>query len=464
MASLPGKTYKPYDPKQSFLLPPSLDDWVPADHLARFVSEMIDDLDLSTILEYYEDETRGQPPYHPVMMTKVLVYGYCVGVRSSRKLAQAVEDQVAFRYLAAGSMPAHNTTSEFRRIHLGSLEGVFEQVLHLASRSGLLRLGTVTIDGTKIQGNASLQATKSHRDLRKEDQSLRQVARKILEDAERIDREEDALYGPENTPYGLPKELADAKTRRAKIRKALEDMKQENRERFDREQREHEEHVAKRERHEQQSGKKLRGRKPKPPVKRIDPEMKRNTTDHDSRIMKTRNGYVQGYNAQAAVDVESLLIVARSVTKDENDTQQSVPMLEQVRQSTGQYPVKAVYDAGYWNEAMLRNVPDDVDVYVATVKDHKQRRALRDTPSPRGRIPKGLTFKARMERKLRTKTGKETYALRGQTVEPRFGIIKEQQGVRRFLLRGLEKVGGEWSLVAVAHNINRLWRIKASMG
>lgn len=462
MAPASEKTFRVYDPQQSFLLPPSLDDWVAPDHLARFVSEMIDDLDLSGILEYYEDELRGQPPYHPVMMTKVLVYGYCVGVRSSRKLAQAVQDQVAFRYLAAGSMPAHVTVSEFRRIHLANLEGLFDQVLRLAQKSGLLRLGVVTIDGTKIQGNASLQATKSHRDLRKEDQSLREVARKILEDAERIDREEDELYGPENTPYGLPKELADVKTRRAKIRKALEDMQRENRERYEREQREHEEHIAKRQRQEEEAGKKLRGRKPKPPVKRIDPETKRNTTDLDTRVMKTRNGYVQGFNAQAAVDTDSLLIVGRRVTKDENDTQQSVPMLEAVRESTGQYPEKAVLDAGYWNEVLLRQAPDKVDVYVATVKDHKQRRALREAPAPRGRMPKDLTMRQRMERKLRTKQGKETYALRSQTVEPRFGIIKEQQGVRRFLLRGLEKVGGEWSLVTLAHNMTRLWRLGAS--
>jgi len=463
MATLGEKTFKLYAPKQSFLLPPSMDDWLPPDHLARFVSEMLDDLDLSPIFDYY-DETRGQPPYHPMMMTKVIVYGYCVGVRSSRKLAQAVEDQVAFRYLAAGNMPAHNTVSEFRRIHLASLEDLFDQVLQTTAKSGLLRLGTVTIDGTKIQGNASLEATKTHRDLRKEDQSLREVARKILEDAERIDREEDALYGPENTPYGLPKELADAKTRRAVIRKAIEDMRRENRERVEREQREYEEHVAKRERQEQESGKKLRGRKPKPPVKRIDPQTKRNTTDVDSRIMKTRNGYVQGYNAQVVVDTETLLIVGRAVAKEENDTQQSVPMLEQVRESAGQYPAKAVYDAGYWNEAMLRTAPGEVDLYVATVKDHKQRRALREAPPPVGRIPKNLTLKQRMERKLRTKNGKETYALRSQTVEPRFGIIKEQQGVRRFLLRGLEKVRGEWGLVTLAHNLNRLWRIEASMG
>jgi transposase len=454
-----AKTYLPYDPDQTLLMPPSLNDWLPDDHLARYVNDLIDTLDLTLIYEEYEDEERGAPPYHPAMMTKVLVYGYCIGVRSSRTIEQAIQDQVAFRFLSAGNQPSYWTINNFRAIHLEALEDLFKQVIQMAANNDLVRLGTVSIDGCKIQANAALERNRTHKELVKQDKDLTKLARDILADAERIDREEDELYGPGNTPYGLPAELSDAKTRRAKIRKALEDMKQANEARYATEKAEHDEHIAERQRTEKETGKKLRGRKPKPPTKRIDPETKRNLTDKDSRIMKTRTGYVQGYNAQAAVDTDSLLIVGRSLTNQENDTQQCIPMLESVRDVTGRYPHKGVLDAGYWNEPELRSAPSEVDLYVATTKDWKQRKTLQDAPPPRGRIPKDATYRDRMERKLLTKSGRATYKKRGKTVEPRFGIIREGMGIRRFLLRGIKKVAGEWNLLCLGHNVSRLRRI-----
>lgn len=459
-----AKTYRAYDQNQTLIMPPSLLDWLDEDHLARYVSDLVDALDLSPIYAYYEAEERGYPPYHPAMMTKVLTYGYCIGVRSSRTIEQAIQDQVAFRFLSAGNRPDHWTINNFRAIHLEALEAIFRQIIGLAGKNGFVRLGAVSIDGCKIQASASLDQNRTHKALVKQDREIRRLARELLDDATRIDREEDELYGPMNTPYGIPKELANAAMRRQKITEAIADMQRENKERYEKEKAEHEAHLAERARREEATGAKLRGRKPKPPRKRINPETTRNLTDVDSRIMKTRTGYVQGYNAQAAVDTESLLIVGRLLTTQQNDTQQCVPMLESVREVAGRYPAKGILDAGYWNEPMLRTAPPGVDLYVATTKDWKQRKALRDAPPPRGRIPNGLSYRDRMERKLLTASGRATYKQRGKTVEPRFGIIRGAMGIPRFLLRGLKKVSGEWNLLCLGHNVTRLWRLGMATG
>ena len=251
-----AKTYRRYDPKQVYLMPPSLDDWLSEDHLARYVSDLIDNLDITPIMAHYEDQERGQPPYHPAMMTKVLVYGYCVGVRSSRKLEQAIQDQVAFRFLSAGNLPDHWTINNFRAIHLEALEDIFKQVITMAAKNDFVKLGTVSIDGCKIQGNASLERNRTHKELVKQDKALTQLVRELLADAERIDREEDALYGPGNTPYGIPKQLADAKIRRARIREAIKDMQEENKARYEQEKADYDELLVERKQQEKATGKK----------------------------------------------------------------------------------------------------------------------------------------------------------------------------------------------------------------
>lgn len=458
-----AKTFRSYDPKQSFLLPPSLDDWLPEDHLARYVSEVVSELDLSKIFAYY-DEERGYPPYHPVMMTSIIVYGYAVGVRSSRKLEQACVDAVPFRFLAAGNLPKHVAIGEFRRTHLSVLEDLFVQVLRLAKRNGFLKVGTVAIDGVKMKANAAMDQNRHHADLAKaEEQELRRIAKGLLDDAERVDQAEDALYGS-NRGDELPPGVRQRKERLDRIRAAKKQLEVEAAERA-KEQEAKQKDRAEREARAAEEGRRLRGRKPSPPEPALDEEAKRNTTDPDSRVMKTRQGFVQGYNAQAAADTRSNLIVAADVTQERNDVHQLNPMLDQATENLGQRPKKGVADAGYWSEGEVKRASKRVDVYVATTKEWKQRKALRRAKPPRGRIPKGLSRRERMERKLRTKPGREVYQLRGATIEPRFGCIKEEQGVRGFLLRGVDRVRGEWRLICTGHNLLRMWRLgKAAKG
>lgn len=454
-----AKTYRFYDPKQVLLLPPSLDDWLPEEHLARYVSEVISELDLSKIIAHYEREERGYPPYHPVMMTSIIVYGYAVGVRSSRKLEQACVDSVPFRFLAAGNQPKHVAIGEFRRIHLPVLEDLFVQALRLAKRNGFLKVGTVAIDGVKMKANAALDQNRAHADLAEaEEQELRRIAKDLLDDAERIDQAEDALYGSQRGDE-LPPGVRHRKERLERIRAAKKQLEDEAAERA-KEQEAKQKDRAKREAQAASEGRKLRGRKPSPREPALDPEAKRNTTDPDSRVMKTRQGFVQGYNAQAAADTDSNLIVAADVTLEANDVHQLNPMLDQATENLGKRPKKAVADAGYWSEDEVKKAEKRVDLYVATTKDWKQRKALRRAKSPRGRLPKGLSRKERMERKLRTKAGRATYKLRGATIEPRFGCVKEEQGVRGFLLRGTDGARGEWRLTCLGHNLLRMWRME----
>lgn len=450
-----AKTFRFYDPKQSFLMPHSLDDWLPEDHLARYVGEVVDELDITPIFESY-DEERGYPPYHPTMMVKVLVYGYTVGVRSSRKLEQACVDIVPFRFLAAGNLPKHTAIGEFRRIHLPVLEGLFVQVLRLAKRNGFFKVGTVAIDGSKMKANAALDQNRTHEDLVKEEEAeLRRIAKDLLADAERIDQAEDALHGSTRGDE-LPKNLRTKEERLGRIRDAKKQLEEEAAAQV----KVQEEKIEQRVEREATEGRKLRGRKPLPPEETRNKDAKRNMTDPASRILKTRQGYVQGYNAQAAADTESNLILAADITQEANDVHQFNPMLQQVKENTGDMPKCGIGDAGYWSEHEVQNAPEEVELFIATTKDWKQRKASREAPSPRGRIPKTLSLKERMERKLLTKRGRRIYKLRGCTIEPRFGCIKEEQGTRGFLLRGTKGARGEWRLTCNGHNLLRMWRIK----
>ncbi|MGB2605470.1 MAG: IS1182 family transposase [Candidatus Sulfotelmatobacter sp.] len=428
-----AKVYRPYFPEQDFLLPPSLREWLPENHLAYFVSDMVDQLNLGGIEDYYEREQRGYPPYHPRMMTKVLVYGYCVGVFSSRKLEQRLVEDVAFRVLAAGNEPDFRTISEFRRIHLKALEGLFEQVLRLALKLGAMKLGRVAIDGTKIRANASKHKAMSYRRIQEEQKRLREEARRLLAEAEQIDKDEDKRYGRSNRGDELPAELARREDRLQRIAEARRELEE-------------------RARAEAEEKKDCNAGEATP-----EPKSQHNFTDPESRIMKGPDGFVQAYNAQIAVEPALQLIVGQAVTQQANDKKQLLPMIEAVKEQSGQKVQVAIADSGYCSEENLRRAAKKkVDLYVAT---GKQKHNQPQQPCPRGRIPKSATPVDRMKRKLATVAGRAIYARRKTIVEPVFGQIKQAQGFRQFLLRGMEKVRGEWALVCTTHNLLKLYRV-----
>ena len=428
-----AKSYRAYFPEQDFLLPPSLREWLPENHLAYFVSDMVDQLDLSAIEGYYEREERGYPPYHPRMMTKLLVYGYATGVFASRKLEKKLVEDVAFRVLAAGNEPDFRTISDFRRIHLKALEGLFAQVLRLALKLGAMKLGRVAIDGSKVKANASKHKAMSYRRMEEDEKRLKAEARRLLAEAEQIDKEEDKRYGRNSRGDELPAELQRREQRLQRIAEAKREL--EERARAEAEE------------------------KNDPEAKQAKPEPKAqyNFTDPESRIMKGREGFVQAYNAQIAVEPVLQLIVGQAVTQQANDKKQLLPMIDKVKQQSGQKVKEALADSGYCSEENLRAAKKKkVDLYVATGKQKHHRAS---PPCPRGRIPQSATLVERMKRKLMTKAGRVIYALRKTIVEPVFGQIKQGQGFRQFLLRGYEKVQGEWALVCTTHNLLKLYRV-----
>ena len=429
-----AKTYRPYLPEQDLLLPPSLRDWLPENHLAYFVSEVIDQLDLSAIESHYEREQRGYPPYHPRMMTKLLVYGYCVGVYSSRRLERRVVEDVALRVLAAGNQPDFRTISDFRRIHLKALRSLFDQVLRLALELGAMKLGRVAIDGSKVQGNASKHKAMSYRRMQEEEKRLKQEVRRLLAEAERVDAEEDARYGRDRRGDELPAELQRREDRLRRIREAKRALEERARE------------EAKAE------GKSEEEQKEAKPA----PKSQYSFTDPESRIMKGPDGFVQGYNAQIAVEPWLQLIVGQAVTQQSNDMRQLVPMIHTVEEQSGQKPAAVLADSGYCSEENLREITRlGVEGYIA-VGQHKHNPPL--PPAPRGRIPKTAALRERMQRRLRTLAGRRIYAERKVIVEPVYGQIKQARGFRQFLLRGIEKVRGEWALVCTGHNLLKLHR------
>ena len=428
-----AKVYRPYFPEQDFLLPPNLREWLPESHLAYFVSDLIDQLDLGAIESYYEREERGYPPYHPRMMTKLLVYGYCTGVFASRRLEKKLVEDVAFRVLAAGNEPDFRTISDFRRIHLKALEGLFEQVLRLALKLGAMKLGRVAIDGSKVKANASKHKAMSYQRMQEEQKRLKEEAKRLLAEAEQIDKEEDKRYGRGSRGDELPAELQRREQRLKRIAEAKREL----------------EERARTEAEEKQE----------PEAKEAKPEPKdqHNFTDPGSRIMKGPDGFVQAYNAQIAVEPVLQLIVGQAVTQQANDKKQLLPMIDKVKQQSGQKVSEALADSGYCSEENLRAAArKKVDLYVAT---GKQKHNQASPPCPRGRIRQSATLADRMKRKLTTQAGHAVYALRKTIVEPVFGQIKQAQGFRQFLLRGYEKVQGEWALVCTTHNLLKLYRV-----
>jgi len=448
------RKYLTYNPTQSFLLPPNPRDWLHDGHLAVYISDTVDRLDISAIYEYYDKAEAGAPPFNPAMMVKILVYGYCRGIPGSRRIETAVEEDVAFRFLAAGNTPDFRTICQYRKTHIEPLKGIFKQVVKLCQRAGLVKLNAVAGDGTKMKANASLSKNKTMAALMEEDARLEKEINDALAAGIKADDEEDQRYGKDKRGDEPPEFIRNAKKRREFIQEGIARLAREEKEKMDAQ----EKLIEERQRKEEETGMKIRGRKPNPPEAMVDDEKKANTTDPDSRIMKTRSSYIQGYNGQAVVDCDSQIIVAQAITTDENDVHQLAPMLNEVRRITGALPKMATMDAGYWSENGILEAPPGVELFIATKKDWKQRNALAELPAPRGRIPQSATARERMERKLLTKRGKKIYKLRGKTVEPVFGQVKDGRRRDRFLLRGEEKVSMEWSLICSTHNLLKLWK------
>lgn len=448
------KRYRDYRPDQLLLMPPSLRDWLAEDHLVYFVSEVVDELDLGEITAVYERESRGQPPYHPVMMTKLLVYAYCVGAPSSRKIERKTHEDVAFRVLAGDQHPDHATISEFRRRHLKALGRLFVQVLGLCREAGLVKLGHVALDGTKVRANASKHKAMSYGRMRDREGELKREVEELLRRAEEVDQEEDRRYGQGRRGDELPEELRFRQRRLEKIRQAKAAL-----ERRAREGAGTGDQIDGDGRRKRRSG----GKCKRPPGAPREKEQY-NFTDPESRIMKdsATKGFVQGYNAQVAVDAKAQVIVAADVTAQANDKQQVEPMMDQVEANLGERPKELSADSGYYSEANVQFLEErGIEPFVPP---EKQKHTHADAPAPRGRIPKGLPVKDRMRRKLRTERGKARYGLRKETAEPAIGQIKHVRGFRSFLLRGLENVKGEWRLICLGHNVLKLFRSGYAVG
>jgi transposase len=445
--------FKPYCPDQILLLPPDMRQWLPEGDLAYFIMDVVAELDLSTIYNHYSRSGAGQPPYDPRMMTSLLLYAYCMGIPSSRKIETATYRQIPFRVMTADQHPDHDTIADFRKTHLKALAGLFVDVLQLCQEAGLATLGHICLDGTKVKANASKHKAMSYGRMEKTIQQLEAEVKQLLEEAQTVDENEDARYGKGKRIEELPQELQRRQDRIAKIKKAKQALEAEAKSQAEAQRRA----IQEKDDALEKEGKSRKGRKPKAPSDEPDPKAQRNFTDSDSRIMKdgASKSFEQAYNCQIATN-EKQVIVGRNVTQESNDKKQLKPLVEDVKTTAGEKPDKVSCDSGYYsddNVAYLES--EDIDGYIAT---GRQKHSDKVQPVPRGRIPQDATSKERMERKVRTKKGRETYSKRKQIVEPVFGQIKEARGFRRFSLRGLENVTCEWDIVCLTHNILKLFR------
>ena len=373
------------------------------------------------------------------MMVKVLLYGYCVGVSSSRRIAQRLQEDIAFRVLAANNRPDFRTISDFRKNNLAALTGLFLQVLALCQQAGLVKLGHVALDGTKVKANASKHKAMSYKRMKEKEEQLAVEVAELLRRAQEVDEEEDGRYGKDKRGDELPEELAFREGRLEKIREAMAALEAEARVAAEQAEAEDKEH---------------------PGVP--DDKAQRNFTDCESRIMPGPGGrdFLQGYNCQAVVDHEHQVIVAARATAQTSDKQQAVVMIEEAIDNTGAVPKEVSADAGYYSAKVIDELKAlGVDPYVAP---EQTRHGRVPPPAPRGRIPRHLSPRDRMRRKLQTRRGRQRYALRMETVEPVFGQIKQGRGFRQFLLRGLDKVNGEWSMICTGHNLLKLFRFGAN--
>ena len=453
-----GQLFKECNREQMYLMPPSLKEWLPEGHLCYFLLELVEQMDLKEIIHYYTFNDKGaakaasgQPAYDPRMMTSLLLYGYARGVVSSRKVARAVEEDLGFRVIAANESPDFHTISEFRRKHLKALRGLFPQVLMICCEAGLVKLGHVALDGTKVKANASKHKAMSYGRMKEKEKELREVVDKWFREAEETDAEEDRRYGKNCRGDELPEELRTKEKRLKKIQEALRTLEEEARQKA----------IEKgRLTPSGEAIKKRGGKDPKNPPGIPPEKAQKNFTDPESRIMKGADkAFVQAYNCQAAVDSEHQIIVAESTSNQPDDKQHAVPMKEEIKKNLNQLPKQMSQDAGYYQDKNVESLErEGIDVYISP---DQLKHGEAQIPV-RGRIPKGITTEDRMRRKLRTKRGRDIYSLRKETAEPTFGQIKGK-GLRQFLLRGLGKVGGEWSLWCMGHNLTKLWRIKGEV-
>lgn len=447
------KTFRPFNPDQVLLLPPSLDDWLPAEHLARFIAEIVDEhLDVSRIRAAYT-EGRGAPPYDPRLMVRLLLYGYTTGIRSSRAIERRCTDDVPFRWLAAGAAPDYRAIARFRKRHLSALGHLFLQALKLCQAAGMVSLGRVALDGTKVRANASKRKAMSYARLSEKEKVLAEQVSDLLAEAQRIDEAEDDQFGKDRRGDELPPELARRESRLAKLREAKAALEAQ----AARAAAEHAADLLRRKGADEATI----AERAKAAAEQAAPKPKaqRNFTDPDSKIMKTSSGaFEQCYNAQAVVDEDNQVIVAADVTDCASDVVSLIPMTEQVQQNTGQAAEQLLADAGYCSADNLEKVAETAEqtgteFFIATGRRKHDEPA---PPPPRGRIPKDATPKQRMARKLMTKPGRAAYARRKAIVEPVFGQMSILQNAKQILLRGHDAARDEWLLLAACHNLRKL--------
>jgi transposase len=498
-----SKTFRPWQPEQTTLLPPSPREWLSEDHQVYFLLDLVDELDLSPILiPAQAKDPRGEKGFDPRMMTMLLLYAYCVGTISSRKIERACYEDLAFRVLTGNQQPDHSRVSDFRRRNLDALKGLFIQILRLCQKAGMVSLGHVALDGTKVQANASKHKAMSHERMLRAEKELEQEINALMRKAEILDAQEDRKYGKGKRGSELPEELRYKQSRLARIRQARKEMEAETAAATAR-QRQEEAQKARAKASEAQEAdapaaeqaehqKKVEAAAAKATAARdnaietaehagleppdLEPlaadamprrglarkadgtpttKTQRNFTDPESHLMQSGGTYLQAYNCQLAVDSDHQVIVAVGVSNQPPDVEHLEPMLERITASAGALPDMMTMDAGYWSEDNAKACADQgIDAYIATGRlPHGQ-----PPPPRRGPMPKDADLKARMARKLRSKKGARIYAQRKAIVEPVNGQIKEARGLRRFLLRGLEKVDAEWHLIAATHNLLKLFR------
>ena len=457
-----AKGYLPYDINQRLLLPPDMRDWLPEGHLALFISDVVDQLDLSKILAFYEaKDDRGRAGYHPAMLVKLLVYAYCVGKPSSRKIERATYEDLAFRVLSGDQHPDHDSIAAFRQRHLAALGELFAQVLKLCQKAGLVKLGHIAIDGTKFGANASKHKAMSYERMGETEKKLEEEIGRLLAEAQRIDEEEDARLGKGQRGDELPDELARRESRLRKIQQAKAELEAEARAKAETQAAEAKAKLEERARKEAESGKKLGGRPPAvadPEQAKPDPKAQKNFTDPESRIMPdgaNKGAFIQGYNAQIGVDAEAQIIVAADVNQQSNDKQQLVPMAEKIIEHVGRLADTTSADSGYFSEQAVTD-PRLKETNVLVPPD-RQKHGPRDSEPAEPAVQPASTIE-RMRQKLRSEQGRALYKMRKAIVEPVFGQIKGVRGLRRFLLRGLDKVRDEFKLIAMTHNLLKLFR------
>ncbi|HEB51830.1 MAG TPA: IS1182 family transposase [bacterium] len=432
-----GDLFAPYEPNQQFLLPPSLRDWLPEDHLCYFISDTVDQLDIRPIVKKYRKGGSGNVAYHPRLMLKLLIYAYSTGVFSSRKIARQIEENVAFRVLAAGQAPSHRSICRFRQLHIAEFQELFVQVVQIAAESGLLKMGTLAIDGTKIKANASKRKAMSYGRMQDEEKRLQKEIGALVKAAGDADKLEDVEFGADFRGDEMPDEIQRRKDRLRVIQDAKKRL----------EQRKREEDAEKIEAEKKADKSKKKGRKRKHPLGKPKDSDQENFTDPDSRIMKSGSGaFEQSYNAQAAVDGDQQIVVAAGVTQCAADNGELLPMLDAAIDNTGKAPGQLLADSGYKSEDNFAELETrEINAYVSLGREGRSQKADPDKPAT-----------VRMLRKLGSKRGRRRYAKRKHTVEPVFGWVKRCLGFRAFSMRGLANVAGEWALVCLALNLNRM--------